>query len=42
MWLDIDEANPTFANLYASHKEFVNMAVEQMHFRSDEHPDDEP
>ena len=30
MWLDIDPSNAKFANLYASHRDFVLAAVEQM------------
>ena len=30
MWLDIESSNATFANLYASHRDFVMAAVEQM------------
>ena len=30
MWLDIDPSNAKFANLYASHRDFVMAAVEQM------------
>jgi hypothetical protein len=29
MWLDIDPTEPKFNHLYASHKDFINRAVEQ-------------
>ena len=35
-WLDVDDSNATFANLYASHKDFVKKAVEAMEGRDEE------
>ena len=33
MWLDIDESNPKYATLYASHRDMVNKAADDLTVR---------